>query len=78
MANRAPGGQPSLTKIAAWSSECVDRNGNKTIDTSSDVDGDGLITSGIDPRRRLDSPALRSTIAACTTSRPPSLLPSPR
>jgi hypothetical protein len=44
VANRAFGGQPSATKIANSLSDCVDRNGNGQIDTSTDLDGDGRIT----------------------------------
>jgi hypothetical protein len=41
--NRAPAGQASATKIRNDSTMCVDRNKNGTIDTSHDVNGDGLI-----------------------------------
>lgn len=43
VANRAFSGQPSATKIANASTDCVDRNGNGTIDTSADNNGDGII-----------------------------------
>jgi streptogramin lyase len=46
VANRAHdfgGIQPSVTKITNAIEECVDRNGNTLIETSSDVDGDGVI-----------------------------------
>ncbi|MFL5321696.1 MAG: hypothetical protein ACJ790_18685, partial [Myxococcaceae bacterium] len=45
VANRAPGTgkQGSATKIANDVSSCVDRNGNGQIDTSKDVNGDGVI-----------------------------------
>ena len=43
VSNRAPGGQGSVTKIAASTWSCKDRNGNGVIDTSSDLDGDGAI-----------------------------------
>ncbi len=43
VANRAFGGQPSVTKIANDPSDCVDRNGNGVIDTSADTNGDGRI-----------------------------------
>src|SRR5262249_46854295 len=43
VANRAPAGQASITKIANDPSECVDRNSNGKVDTSHDVDGDGRI-----------------------------------
>lgn len=45
VANRAHGRQPSVTKIASHPDRCIDRNGNGTIDTSSDVNGDGIITT---------------------------------
>jgi hypothetical protein len=37
--------QSSITKIAGDISRCVDRNGNGRIDTSSDVNGDGIINT---------------------------------
>src|SRR5204862_1233934 len=43
VANRAFGGQSSVTKIANDMSECSDRNGAPGIQTSSDVNGDGII-----------------------------------
>jgi hypothetical protein len=43
VANRAPAGQASITKIANSPSDCIDRNKSGKLDTSSDVDGDGLI-----------------------------------
>ena len=46
VANRAlyqTGAQSSVTKIANRLSECIDRNKNGRIDTSSDVNGDGII-----------------------------------
>ena len=43
VANRAFGFQGSLTKIAGGASACIDRNGNGQIDTSSDVNADGVI-----------------------------------
>jgi hypothetical protein len=43
VANRAFGGQPSATKIANEPSDCIDRNNNQVIDTSTDVNGDGKI-----------------------------------
>ncbi len=44
VANRAPGTQPTITKILNDVDDCTDRNGNLTIDTSRDVDNDGRIT----------------------------------
>ncbi|MSP60560.1 MAG: hypothetical protein EXR72_09520 [Myxococcales bacterium] len=43
IANRAFGGQSSATKIANDPSSCIDRNGNGKIDTSKDVNNDGVI-----------------------------------
>ncbi|MFH1131870.1 MAG: hypothetical protein V1754_11085 [Pseudomonadota bacterium] len=43
VANRAFNGQPSVTKIANDRSDCIDRNKNGKIDTSSDLNGDGKI-----------------------------------
>ncbi|MSP59695.1 MAG: hypothetical protein EXR72_05015, partial [Myxococcales bacterium] len=45
VANRAFGGQSSVTKICNDLPCCKDRNKNGKIDTSKDVDGDGLINS---------------------------------
>ncbi|MFO0587939.1 MAG: hypothetical protein U0441_10390 [Polyangiaceae bacterium] len=45
VANRAFGYQQSVTKIAGDASRCIDRNGNGKIDTSADVNGDGIITT---------------------------------
>jgi streptogramin lyase len=41
VANRAFGRQGSVTKIA--NKDCIDKNGNGTIETSRDVDGSGII-----------------------------------
>ncbi|MDQ3032987.1 MAG: MopE-related protein [Myxococcota bacterium] len=43
VANRAFFSQGTVTKIAGIESDCIDRNGNGVIDTSRDVDGDGVI-----------------------------------
>ena len=43
IANRAFGGQSSLSKIANDPSACIDRNKNGKIETSRDVNGDGVI-----------------------------------
>lgn len=43
VANRAFFTQATVTKIAALREDCVDRNGNGGIDTSTDRDGDGVI-----------------------------------
>jgi len=44
VANRAHLTQPTITKILDDESDCIDANGNLTIDTSRDVDGDGRIS----------------------------------
>ncbi len=43
VANRAFGGQGSVTKFANEEANCVDRDGNGAIDTSSDANNDGVI-----------------------------------
>lgn len=43
VANRAFFNQGTVTKIAGFESDCIDRNGNGIIDTSHDMDGDGRI-----------------------------------
>jgi hypothetical protein len=43
VANRAFGGQAAVTKVSNDPATCIDRNKNGKIDTSSDVNGDGLI-----------------------------------
>lgn len=45
--NRAFRRQGTVTKIAGNESDCIDRNGNGRIDTSRDVDGDGIIEAGV-------------------------------
>jgi hypothetical protein len=44
IANRAIGIQGSVTKIANAQQDCIDRNGNGKIDTSTDLNADGEIT----------------------------------
>ncbi len=43
VANRAFGRQATVTKYGNEAAACIDRNGNGVIDTSADVDGDGVI-----------------------------------
>lgn len=43
VANRAFFAQGTLTKIAGFEEDCIDRNGNGRIETSRDVDADGII-----------------------------------
>ncbi|MEW5743730.1 MAG: hypothetical protein AB1938_32760, partial [Myxococcota bacterium] len=45
VANRGIGKQGSVTKIANAEYSCIDRNGNGTIQTSRDLDGDGQIST---------------------------------
>ncbi|MFO0761285.1 MAG: hypothetical protein U0359_32705 [Byssovorax sp.] len=45
VANRAFGLQQSVTKIAGDPKRCIDRNKNGMIDTSSDVNSDGIINT---------------------------------
>lgn len=45
VANRAFGFQQSATKIAGEIERCIDRNANGAIDTSSDLNNDGIITT---------------------------------
>ncbi|MFZ5445781.1 MAG: hypothetical protein ACOZQL_37660 [Myxococcota bacterium] len=45
VANRGIGKQGSVTKIANDVSSCIDRNGNGTIETSRDLNGDGQIST---------------------------------
>jgi hypothetical protein len=47
VANRAFGGQGTVTKIAGLEADCVDRNGNGSIDTSQDLDADGVIERSV-------------------------------
>ena len=45
VANRGIGKQGAVTKIANDPSSCIDRNGNGTIETSRDINGDGQIST---------------------------------
>jgi hypothetical protein len=48
VANRAFGGQPSVTKIANAEADCLDRDGDGVVSTSRDVNRDGHITVDCD------------------------------
>ncbi|MFI5308497.1 MAG: putative metal-binding motif-containing protein, partial [Polyangiales bacterium] len=48
VANRAFGLQGTLTKIAGFEQDCLDRDGNGQIDTSRDLNGNGQIDSYVD------------------------------
>jgi len=69
VANRAFGGQPSTTKVANALEDCVDRNNNNKIDTSSDQNGDGVIEIDCDGDQKPDT---LSTV--CTNAKPPEFL----
>ncbi|MCB9597504.1 MAG: hypothetical protein H6719_32585 [Sandaracinaceae bacterium] len=47
VANRAFFNQGTVTKIAGLEADCIDRNGNGRIDTSRDLDGDGVIERSV-------------------------------
>lgn len=48
IANRAPGLQGSVTKVANERADCLDRNANGRIDTSRDLNNDGEISTDPD------------------------------
>ncbi len=48
IANRAFGHQSTVTKIAGLEEDCIDRNGNGRIDTSRDMNGNGIIEEDVD------------------------------
>jgi streptogramin lyase len=50
--NRAFGQQGSLSKFSGSIDRCIDRNGNGIIETSSDINGDGIV-SPLDPAEYL-------------------------
>jgi streptogramin lyase len=70
VANRAPSGNPSATKIASAEQDCVDRNGNGTIETSRDRDGDGLITVDCDGDKKPDSAKTVCTVGSLSGKAP--------
>ena len=47
VANRAFFAQGTVTKIAGFEEDCIDRNGNGRIDTSRDLDADGIIERSV-------------------------------
>ncbi len=47
IANRSFFGQGTITKIAGFESDCIDRDGDGTIDTSHDLDGDAVIERSV-------------------------------
>jgi hypothetical protein len=67
VANRAFGLQSSVTKIANDITECVDRNSNGKIDTSEDVNQDGIITTDCNGDNIADN---LSTVCTNGLSRP--------
>jgi hypothetical protein len=64
VANRAFGYQQSVTKIANSMNDCIERNGIPGIQTSSDVNNDGVITTDCDGNNLPDD---ASTV--CTNGR---------
>jgi len=69
VANRAFGGQPSATKIANSTDDCIDRNDNGVIDTSHDWDGDGEIDIDCDNDGQPDD-----IDSVCANGNPPEFL----
>ncbi|MBI4701890.1 MAG: hypothetical protein HY744_12180 [Deltaproteobacteria bacterium] len=69
VANRAFGGQPSATKIANALEDCVDRNSDGIIQTSTDVNGDGHIDLDCNGDNKVDD---GSTL--CPNNKPPEFL----
>ena len=65
VANRAHGLQSSATKIANSEKDCIDRNGNGVIETSKDVNADGIITTDCDENNLPDN---GSTVCTGTNS----------
>ncbi len=47
VANRAFFAQGTVTKIAGFEEDCIDRDGDGAIDTSRDLDGDGIIERSV-------------------------------
>jgi len=64
VANRAFGGQPSVTKIVNDTMDCVDRNGDGIITTSHDSNNDGRI----DPNDPTEFPGLADECVLFTTN----------
>jgi hypothetical protein len=64
-AHQPTGLQPSVTKIANSLSDCVDRNGNGKIETSSDVNGDGIISTDCNDDNVPDD----GSVTACSSGR---------
>jgi hypothetical protein len=69
VANRAFNRQGSVTKIANTITDCIDRNGNGKIDTSSDTNGDGIIQTDCNNDNIMDDLS-----TACTDGRAPEFL----
>ena len=69
VANRAFGSQGTASKIANETSECIDRNGNGVIDTSSDQNGNTIIDVDCNGDGVFDSLA-----TLCTSGLPPEFL----
>jgi hypothetical protein len=69
VANRAFNGQASATKIANAIEDCIDRNGNGVIDTSTDHDGSGTIEIDCDSNGVADD-----ITTVCSNGNPPEFL----
>jgi hypothetical protein len=73
VANRAlSGGQPSATKIANSTADCIDRNNNGKIDTSADHNGDGRITTDCDSNGQADD--VNTICSGSLAGKPPEFL----
>ena len=62
VANRAFGNQGTLTKYANREEDCVDRNGNGMIDTSRDLNANGIIDMGTAEFVGLDDECILYTV----------------
>ena len=62
VANRAFDYQPSATKIMNDVADCIDRNGDGVIQTSTDVDGDGVISLAMPEFFGEDDECIRFTV----------------
>ena len=72
VANRAFGNQGTVTKIAGFEQDCIDRNGDGEIQTSRDVNGNGQIdqfATASSSGKTTSACCGRSTPAASTASR---------
>src|SRR5690606_16555558 len=63
VANRAFGNQGTVTKYANRESDCIDRNANGVIDTSRDLNDDGIIEIGTEEFVGPDDECILWTVA---------------